>query len=308
MTRRRWIAALALALAGCSTVAPVDDARRPRQGPPVPFAGKREPVALVLSGGSARGFAHAGVLQVLEENGLRPDIIVGSSAGALFGALHAAGVPAAELPARLAGIDAALQGDPLWPRLGALPGALGLVSGERLRRFLEERLPVRDLERFPVRFAAVATDLDLGVAVAFDHGDAARAIGASMAVPVLYEPVRIGDCRFVDGQVASPVPVDAARRLGARRVIAVDVIYPPDDSRLTSAMRVLFQAFLVSTYQLRGHQLRGADLVITPRIPATSGQFGVADRDMLVAAGREAAQAALPGIRELMAASRAEGP
>jgi len=96
------------------------------------------------------------------------------------------------------------------------------------------------------------------------------------------------------------VPVQAARALGAARVIAVDVIYPPDESSVTSPLKVLFQAFLSGIYRLREMQLKDADLVITPRIPATSGQLGLGDRETLVAAGEAAAREALPRLRTMM--------
>lgn len=296
------VVALTLLVAGCAAQLPPSNFREPRHVPLAALQLAHEPVALVLSGGSARGFAHVGVLEVLEENGLRPDIVVGSSAGALVGALYAGGLPAKELGARLGSFDVSTGGWLLWPRMGVLPGALGFVSSEGLRSHAAQVLPIQNIERFPMRFASVATDLDLGVAVAFNEGDAATAIEASMAVPVLFAPVKIGAHRFVDGQVASPVPVAAARLLGASKVIAIDVIYPPDDSQLTSAMRVMFQAFLISTYRLRELQLKEADFVLSPDIPQTSGQYGLGDREMLIEAGRRAARSALPALRRIMRA------
>lgn len=290
--------ALSVLATGCATL---DTAPRTQQEPAVvawgPFGDGRRPVALVLSGGSARGFAHVGVIKVLEENGIRPDIIVGSSAGSIVGALYASGLNAHEVDSALAQMEISLLGDLVWPRFGVLPGELGLLSGEAMRRFVSERLKSQLIQEFPIRFAAVATDLDSGTTRAFNSGDAAVAVKASTAVPGLMSPVRIGGRMYADGQVASPVPVPVARDLGAEVVIAVDVIYPPGDSSMTNPLSVLFQAFLISTYRLREAQLQGADVVIAPRIERTTGQYGTSARKQLVEAGELAAREALPQIR-----------
>jgi NTE family protein len=294
-------AAFLLLAGGCAMLeARPRVAEEPSMTAPKPFGPGRRPIALVLSGGAARGFAHVGVIRVLEQNGIKPDLIVGSSAGSIVGALYASGLDATELDAALAAMDMSLFNDVVWPRFGVLPGELGLVSGERLRRFVFSRLKRSLIQDFPIRFAAVATDLESGTARAFNSGDASLAVKASTAVPGLMSPVPIAGSNYADGQIAAPIPVQVARRLGAQTVIAVDVIYPPHDSSLTNPVRVLFQAFLISTYQLREVQLRDADIVITPDIEHTSGQLGIDARARLVQAGEKAAREALPRIREAL--------
>ena len=291
--------ALLLLVGACAMLEPPPRvSEEPAAVAPNPFGAGQRPVALVLSGGSARGFAHVGVVKVLEQNGIRPDLVVGTSAGSIVGALYASGLTATETESALASMDASLLNDVVWPRFGVLPGELGVVSGEKLRRFVAERLKVPLIQDFPIRFAAVATDLDSGVARAFNAGDASLAVKASMAVPGLISPVPIAGRRYADGQITSPVPVHAARQLGGRTVIAVDVVYPPEDSLLTNPLRVLAQAFLISTYRLREVQLRDADVVIAPGIERTSGQFGSSAREKLIEAGERAAREALPRIRE----------
>lgn len=291
--------AFLLLAGGCARLeAPARFAEEPSTAAPKPFGAAQRPIALVLSGGSARGFAHVGVIKVLEQNGIKPDLIVGSSAGSIVGALYASGLTATEVDSALAAMDMSLFNDVVWPRFGVLPGELGVVSGEKLRRFISDRLKRPLIQDFPIRFAAVATDLDSGAARAFNAGDASLAVKASVAVPGLMSPVPIAGRRYADGQIASPIPVQAARRLGARTVIAVDVIYPPDDSSLTNPLSVLFQAFLISTYRLREVQLRDADVVIAPEIERTSGQFGMDAREKLIEAGERAAREALPRIKE----------
>jgi NTE family protein len=205
-------ALLAALLAACT----------PREVPPerlprfeLPAAAPR--VALVLGSGGHRGFAHLGVLRVLEAEGLRPDLVVGSSVGALVGALYASGMPMGELE-RLA-MDLNLMDFFMeWRLLGGLP-----ASGEGVEAFVSGALESRPIESLPIGFAAVATRARDRALVPFNRGDTALAVRASGASPGLFDAVRIGDETYVDGDEASPVPILAARRLGAKVVIAVDV-------------------------------------------------------------------------------------
>lgn len=256
-------------------------------------------VALVLSGGAARGFAHVGVLKVLEANGLKPDLVVGCSAGSIVGALYASGRVATEVEAALETLDLSTFGDLAVPGLGFLQSSLGLVSGERLHQFVNRHAAGHRMEDFPIRFAAMATDLETGEAIAFNAGDVGFAVRASSAVPGLITPARIGARMYSECAMSSPLPIAAARRLGASKVIAVDVVYPPEDARLTSSMRVLFQALTIATYRLKESELAGADVVISPELPKTSGQLGFADRKVVTEAGAKAAEAKLTELRGL---------
>ena len=291
-----------LSMASCATFKPP----MPTDQPPAtvaaqPFANGRIPVALVLSGGSARGFAHVGVIKVFEANGLRPDIIVGSSAGSIVGALYASGLSAVELDSALAQMDRSVFTDFVWPGLGFIPGELGFVRGDKLHHFLDARLKRHHIQNFPIPFAAVATELATGKPVAFNAGDAGLAILASSAVPGVISPVSINRKYYGDGQISSPLPVATARELGAAIVIAVDVVYPPEDAFVYSATGVMFQAFAVSVHRLKEYEKAGADLVIAPVLRKTSGQFTFADRAHLIAAGEQAALQMLPEIRAAFA-------
>ena len=298
-------AAALLVLPSCATFAPPPRvAREPASVAPLPLVTSGTPVALVLSGGAARGFAHVGVLQALEEAGIRPDLIVGSSAGSIVGALYASGLSAHEVDAALGEMSLAVFNDIVLPSLGFWPGELGLVKGEKLRVFIRDRLRHELIEDFPIRFAAVATDLSSGRAEAFNSGDASLAVRASSAVPGVITPAEIRGRHFGDGQIASPLPVKVARDLGAKVVIAVDVLYPPRDALLSSAPGVVFQAFTISMNRLRDYELREADIVIQPDIPATQSQFGLSARGWLVETGKAAALKALPQIREKLATKR----
>lgn len=299
------VVAVALAIAaagGCATfVPPARIESEPAAIPVAVFAAGSARLALVLSGGAARGFAHIGVLKVLEEHGIKSDLIVGSSAGSIVGALYASGRSAGEVDAALSEMTMGVFADLVVPTLGFWPGELGIVKGERLRLFVRDRLLHERIEDFPIAFAAVATDLQSGSAHAFNRGDASLAVRASSAVPGILTPVAIRGRRYGDGQIASPLPARVARSLGARVVVAVDVIYPPRDTLLSSVPGVVFQAFTISMNRLKEYELQEADVVIRPAIPPTGSQLGLWARESLIEAGQQAAREALPGIKKAIA-------
>ena len=184
--------------------------------------------------------------------------------------------------------------DPIKTLLGGF-GGLGLAKGERLEAFLRESIGA-PLQSLPTRFVAVATDLNTGEPVLLNHGDTPRALRASSAVPGLYEPVHNGERMLGDGQIVSPLPIGAARQLGARVVIGVDVVYPPQNASLTSPLSVLFQTVTISTYRHLLREREQADLAIVPDIPPTA-DLALSDREWLIAAGEAAAQKVLPALR-----------
>lgn len=248
-------------------------------------------VALVLGGGGCRGYGHIGVIRVLEQQGLKPDLVVGSSAGSLVGALYAAGLRAAQLERIGDRLTPNLLRDWVFPKLG-------LFGGEGIARFVRERTGGTAVEGLPIRFAAVATDLRNGELVVLQRGDLGRAVQASSSAPGLLEPVDIGGRLLVDGNLAAPVPVDAARRLGARRVIAVDVSFPPEQADLSDPYDALYQGFSILTRKLALEERGRADVMIEPHLPEHRDM----SRDTLRAltdAGERAALAAQPKLRAL---------
>jgi NTE family protein len=294
---------LANLLAGCAIFdPPLREAPEPAFVPAAPFPADSPAVALVLSGGGARGFAHVGVIKALEANGLRPDLVVGTSAGSIVGALYASGLSPAELEAAVREMDGSVFADLVLPSLGFLPGALGFIKGDRLHRFVDRHARVHRIEDFPIRLAVVATDLKEGTPVVFNAGGVGAAVRASSAAPGLIAPVEIGSRLYGDGQISSPLPVALARSLGARKIIAVDVLYRPEDALLFSAVGVVFQAFNIATHRLKEHERVQADAVIEPVLRRTSGQFSFGDREWLIAAGEEATLKELPRLRVLFAA------
>ena len=295
---RALFALTAFMWSGCTLLLPAVTARIERE--PRVFESKDAvnpvAVALVLSGGSARGFAHIGVIRVLEQAGIRPDLIVGTSAGSIVGALYASGMSVGELESA-----ANLAGDSLLSDYSITLSPLGLLRGDRLREFVNSAVKNRLIEQFQIRFAAVAADLRTGELVAFNRGDAGQAVRASSAIPGVFEPAHIGSRLYADGGLVSPLPVTTARAMGARKVIAVDVVFPPAGNAITSPLAVMFQTFLIQTYRLKELERPLADVVITP-VMRSDGQLGFADRAELMAAGEDAARAALPAIRAVLSA------
>jgi NTE family protein len=303
---RAGLFAATLALAACQT-APVVTAPSPAPAappvvapapPPLPVVPAPVPkpprIGLALGGGAARGFAHIGVLQVLEENGIKPDLIVGTSAGSLVATLYAAGDSAAQLR------SLALQMDESEITDWAYPGR-ALLRGEALARYVDSHVGGRTIEQMRVPLGIVATELDNGAPVLFRRGDPGLAVRASSAVPAVFEPVKIGRHEYVDGGLVSPVPVRFAREMGGQLVIAVDISSPPDGNATGDAVHMLLQTFAIMSRSINHWELRDADIVIRPKlVGVSSADFTV--RAKSIEAGREAALAALPAIRARIAA------
>jgi len=182
------------------------------------IAGGAPRVGLALGGGAARGWAHIGVLRALEEHGIVPGVVCGTSIGALVGGIYVAG-HLAELEAWVSRLT---RRDVL--RLVDLRvGGGGALSGKRLMELYREHIPELDIETLPRRFAAVATDLQSGAEVWLQRGSLLTAIRASISLPALFTPVLINDRWLADGSLVNPVPVTVCRALGADIVIAIDL-------------------------------------------------------------------------------------
>jgi len=299
MKRRIALASLAAWLAACQTtvkppVAPAA-APPPPQPPAAPVPPKPPRVGLALGGGAARGFAHIGVIQVLEEAGIRPTVVAGTSAGSLVAALYASGKSGAEMARLALAMDESAITD--W----AFPGR-GLIRGEALARYVREQTSGRSIEQLPMPLGIVATDLDSGEAVLFQRGDLGMAVRASSAVPAVFQPVKIGTREYVDGGLVSPVPVRFARQMGAELVLAVDISNAPDGNATGDMMRLLLQTFAIMGRSINRFELRDADVVVRPHLAGVSGADFSA-RKRAIDAGREGMLAMLPQLRQRLAAA-----
>ena len=291
--RRRCLCALAVSvLAACQT-APLAPPVAPQ--PPVVESPPKPPrVGLALGGGAARGFAHIGVIQVLEESGIQVDLVVGTSAGSLVAALYASGKGGASLGQLADGMDEAAFAD--W----AFPGR-GLIRGEALARYVRDNTGGRLIEQMRLPLGIVATDLGNGQPILFQRGDAGMAVRASSAVPAVFQPVRIGSREYVDGGLVSPVPVRFARQMGAEVVIAVDISAAPEGNATGDPLRMLLQTFAIMGRSINIFELREADVVLRPKLDGVSGADFTARR-LSILAGREAALTVLPELRQRIAA------
>ena len=246
-------------------------------------------IGLALGGGAARGFAHIGVIQVLEENGIRPDLVVGTSAGSLVAAIYAAGKSGAELATMAQTMDEGAITD--W----SFPGR-GLIRGEALARYVREQTGGRTIDQMKLPLGIVATDLDNGMPILFRQGDTGMAVRASSAVPAVFQPVRIGSREYVDGGLVSPVPVRFARQMGAELVIAVDITSPPDGNATGDPFKILLQTFAIMGKSINQFELRDADVVLRPSlVGVSSADFSA--RMKAIQSGREAAIKLLPELR-----------
>jgi NTE family protein len=261
---------------------------------PTPPLARLPRVGLALGGGAARGFAHIGVIQVLEENGIPVDLVVGTSAGSLVAALYASGKGGASLGLMAEGMDESAFAD--W----SFPGR-GLIRGEALAKYVRDNTGGRTIEQMRLPLGIVATDLDNGQPILFQRGDAGIAVRASSAVPAVFQPVRIGTREYVDGGLVSPVPVRFARQMGAEVVIAVDISAAPEGNPTGDPMRMLLQTFAIMGRSINIFELREADVVLRPKLNGVSGaDFAARKRSIL--AGREAALAQLPELKQRIAA------
>ncbi len=259
--------------------------------PPKPMRPPR--VALALGGGAARGFAHIGVIEVLEENGIHPDIVTGTSAGSLVAALYASGRTGKELESIALNMDESALTD--W----SFPGR-GLIRGEALARYVREATGNKPLEQMKIPLGIVATDLDTGKPILFRRGDVGTAVRASSAVPAVFQPVRLGAHEYVDGGLASPVPVRSAREMGADVIIAVDISQLPDGGDTSNALHMLLQTFSIMGRSINELELKEAEIVLRPKLPGVAGtDFTVRKKN--IEAGRAAALAMLPEIKAKVA-------
>lgn len=266
---------------------------------PLPEVPKpREPViAVALGGGGAKGFAHIGVLKVLESHGIRPRIVTGTSAGSFVGSMYASG----KTPFELQEVALALEEADIRD---LTLSTQGFIEGRSLQDFVNKQVGNRTIQQFPVRFAAVATYMDTGRKAAFITGNVGQAVRASCSIPNVFLPTVINGVRYVDGGLVSPVPVSTARDLGADLVIAVDISARPKPGEKPSMLGVLDQTINIMSLAGLERELAVADVVISPRV----GNTGVADleaRHRSILEGERAAQAQLPAILQAIDRFRA---
>ena len=292
-TSLKWGATvLVLLLGGCASPPSL-----PPQTPPSPTVAvapvvKVPPrIGLALGGGAARGFAHVGVIQVLEEAGIRPTLVTGTSAGSLVAALYASGKSGAQLQQVAETMEEATIADwtlQIFTR--------GVLRGEALAKYVNAQVGQKPIEAMVIPLGIVATDLNSGNEVLFQRGDTGTAVRASSAVPAVFQPVKVGTREYVDGGLVSPVPVRAARKMGAEVIIAVDISTPPEASSANGTLEILLQTFTIMGKSISTIELKDADVLVRPSLQGvSSADFGARKRS--IEAGRQAMLLALPQLR-----------
>ncbi|MBN2360541.1 MAG: patatin-like phospholipase family protein [Deltaproteobacteria bacterium] len=252
-------------------------------------------IALVLGGGGARGFAHVGVLRVLVQEKVPIDLIVGTSVGSLIGALYAANPDVFELEWKAFEIDK----DDLFD-YSFFSAKAGLVKGEAIKEFVRKNVRWPLIEQFPVRYIAVATDLNNGERVEFKSGPIVDAVRASVAIPGVFSPTRVGDRLLVDGGVVANIAVDTAKANGADIVIASNISQKVVDYQVDDMLSTILQSITIMMSEAAESQLQHADVVVTPDI-GDVGTLDFSQKKRCMQAGIEAAKAQVANVKQAIA-------
>jgi len=300
LTRRSTLTAMAAAilLAGCGSTPP---APTPTAAVPAPQpVARKVRIGLALGGGAARGFAHIGVIKALEAQGIVPDIVVGTSAGSVVGAMYASGYNGFQLQKMALEMDEASISDWAIPFFSKSPGVL---KGEALQLYVNKAVRNQPIEKLKIPFGAVATDLKTGQPILFRRGNTGMAVRASSAVPSVFQPVSIGGRTYVDGGLVAPVPVRFAKEMGAEFIIAVNISSATEAQATASSVDVLMQTFTIMGQRINQLELKDADIVITPSL-GTMGSADFNGRNLAVLAGEQAAAAVMPQIKARLKAKQ----
>lgn len=258
-------------------------------------------IALALGGGAARGFAHIGVIKALEAQGISADIVVGTSAGSVVGALYASGLNGFQIQELSMNMhqDQVLDGSGLYRCIAEtiISAKRGCIKGQALEDFVNKNVRYRPIERLEKLFAAVATHLSTGEMMVFRTGNTGLAVRASSSVPVVFQPVTINGQDYVDGGLVAPVPASVARTLGADFVIAVDISDRPQDRSTAGISDILWQTFSIFGQTINRHEQTSADILVRP---VTFGlpSFDVSGYNRAVLEGEKAVAKILPELKD----------
>ena len=298
MTRPFIIPLFLLLLSGCASlrVIPEERVAIPEFEPTRPIE-----LALILGGGGSKGLAHLGAIQELEKEGIRPDLIIGCSAGALIGALYAdqpglEGTMASLIPLRKSDLFDYSYLNPI----------LGIVNGDLLHSFMKKMLKSTTFEDLSIPLIIVATDLLSGETIELSSGNLASAVRASCAFPGIFKPVPLYGRYCIDGGASSPMPIDIARRLGAKVIIAIDLSGALSKEHPTHLFGVTKRSIEIAYRKFVEQSLQQADIAIRMNLD-DRGTFDDNSNEWLYEHGRATLRAHLPEIhRTLQALSRDE--
>ena len=278
LTMAGWGALGALSLGGCATS----------------LTGKKPVIGLALGGGAARGFAHIGVIKSLEAQGIKPDLVVGTSAGSVIAALYASGNHGPDLQRLALTLDEASITDWALPFSGKFGG---VIKGDALQSSINRMVKNLRIEQMTMPLGIVATDLQTGNGTLFQRGDTGMAVRASCSVPGIFQPTIINNREYVDGGLVSPVPVRYARQMGADFVIAVNISTEPSSQDTSGTLGILLQTTSIMGQSINQFELEQADIVIRPQLSTMKGT-DFKSRNSAILAGEEAANAQLSVMKQ----------
>jgi NTE family protein len=268
--------------------------------PPIePLPPKPAKIALVLGAGASKGFAHVGVIKILESNKIPIHMIVGTSVGSVVGSFYAYGYDAFQLQKLSFAIEKGEIVDLILPENG-------FIKGEKLEAFVNKTIKNTPIDKLKIPFYAVAADVQSGQEVAFSRGNTGMAVRASCSIPGVFRPVRIGERVYVDGGVVSPVAVDVAKQFGADIVIAVDISSGADWTVPENTIETILRSFDIMYSKLASTQMSKADVVIKPKV-SHIGSADFSKRHEAILEGERAAVDILPQIQKIVARLRLEG-
>lgn len=258
------------------------------------FSPRKPVIGLVLGAGAARGFAHVGVIKALESQGIRPDLVVGSSAGSVIAALLASGATGNEINRLALNLDEATIADWGLPFAGRFGG---LIKGDALQNMVNREVQNKTIEQMRIPLGIVATDLQSGKGILFRSGNTGLAVRASCSVPGVFQPAVISGKEYVDGGLVAPVPVSYARQMGATLVIAVNISSEPVHQDASGTLGVLQQTISIMQQSINQYELKNADIVIQPQLLQMGGS-DFKSRNAAVLAGEIATQEQMALIKE----------
>ncbi|GAA5011693.1 hypothetical protein GCM10023206_19990 [Acinetobacter puyangensis] len=253
----------------------------------------RPKIALVLGSGGARGYAHIGVIKVLEENGITPDFIVGTSAGSIVGALYASGKTSKQLEEIAMALKVSDVRDFTFSKQG-------FFDGQKIEDYINKLVDVQSLENLKIPLYVVATELKTGKETVFYQGNTGKAVRASTSIPSMFVPTKIGDEEYVDGGLVSPVPVEVAKKLGADIIIAVNILAKPEYTETSNMWGLFNQNINVMQNRLAYYAAEQADILIQPDVREKQHVFSTKSRKETIIAGEKSTLDHIDRIKNLI--------
>lgn len=257
------------------------------------FIKKKRKRALVLSGGSARGLAHLGVIKVLKREGIKFDLVVGTSIGALIGAVYCLDISLDEIE-RLALKTTAID------LLDVTISRMGLTEGNKLENIIRETVKNKTFEDLKIPLIVICVDIERGEELYFTKGDLIKTIKASCSLPGIFKPVEIDNRLLIDGSIRQHLPIEIAKKLGANVIVGVDVGFCVKKGTINSMLGVIMQSIQIMWQEMSLRQSSNADILIKPELGDEIDQLAFNRASFIIKKGEEAAERALPLLRKYM--------